>query len=198
MLAPLVDDSSAAYTRCDTAGQIASFLIRQDPGAPFVILDQACLVYVLQAEPLFLRGERAHGYIAQAIVQGPHRLLWPFVLERFADAPVDFVVYLDQASWTVFGTDVERGASGFPIRQEALIFHELSHLRQQFTKNGTPRFGDDGRPSLALARHTYECFDTEIRRYGPSTLGLAQISQDLTVGAATEHARRRRGKLRLA
>lgn len=190
-------DDSPAYARCDVATAIASYLIRGDATAPFVILDQARIAYLLQQEPLFLRGERAHAYIAQAIVQGPHRLLWPFVLGRFADSDVDFVVYLDQESWTAFGQDRERGASTFPIRQEALIFHELSHLRQTFTKNGTPRFGDDGRPTLALARHTYEFFDTEVRRYGPETLALTKAGQDLDAGALAERARRR-PQLRLA
>lgn len=188
------------YTLLEDARAIAAFLLVQDPQGRFPFATQARIAYVQQLEPLMLRGEPCDAYIATAKVQGAHRLLWPFLASRFGEPsrfPLDFLIYIDAAAWTRRGWPVEPGASGFPILREALIYHELCHLRQLFTSEGEPRFGEDGRPLLALTRHTYEFFQDEVLRYGPHTLGLSTLTEDLAAGTRTERHRERRGKLRI-
>lgn len=184
------------------AARIARYLIREDPDHPFVHVAQARIVYLLQQPTLMLHGEPVQAYIARATVQGPNHLLWAFLLatryapKREQPYPLDWIVYVDKAAWDRAAWRQERGASGFPIVREALIYHELTHLRQLETADGEPRFTEDGRPLLALRRHDYEFFDSEIRRYGPATLELVQAALSLAEGARTEHKRERRGKLR--
>jgi hypothetical protein len=181
------------------AAAIARFLIQEDGTFPF--LEQARLAYVLQQPALFLHGELCDAYITRATVQGPNRLFWQFLAAGYGQEelyPLDFLVYVDQAAWDRRAWLDETGASGYPIQREALIFHELSHLRQLETDEGEPRFHDDGRPMLALVRHTYECFSSELLRYGPATLGLDSIGTDFVAGAHVEKKRTRRGKLKLA
>lgn len=180
------------------AAAIARFLITEDPAAPFAFVQDARIAYLLQQPALFLHGEACDAYITRATVQGANRLLFAFLIADPERYPLDFLIYVDAAGWQRRTWVDELGPSGYPIQQEALIFHELSHLRQPLTDEGEPRFHDDGRPMLALVRHTYERFDSELRRYGPVTLGLEQLGADFVAGAAGEKARTRRGKLRLA
>lgn len=190
------------FTLLEDAAAIAAYLVRDDPAARFPFVVQARIGFVLQQPMLTLHGDPCDAYIARATVQGPHRLLWQVLAAQLTDPterwPVDFFVYVDAAAWARRGFEEEIGPSGFPILREALIYHELCHLRQLVTADGTPRFGDDGRAMLALTRHTYECFQDEIVRYGPTTLGLEQIALDVVDGAAREKVRRRRGQLRSA
>lgn len=187
------------FTRLDDARLIAEALILRDPEQRFPFLTQARIAYLLQQPALTLRGEACDAYIARASVQGAHRLLWQFLAATFAPFDrwtVDFVVYVDAAAWQRREWEQELGPTGFPIQREALIYHELCHLRHLQTGDGEPRFGEDGRPMLALTRHTYEFFAEEIRRYGPATLDLVQVGGDFTAGAEHERKRRRRGTLR--
>lgn len=196
---PFLPDS---YTLLEDARAIARFLLFDDVEQRFVLARQARIAYVLSQPGLFLKGCAADAYIAMSPVQGSHRGLWQFLAARFATLdtlfPLDFLIYFDAAAWTRRGWSEEVGRSGFPIQREALVYHELSHLRQLSTSEGEPRFHDDGREMLALRPHTYEFFDTEIHRYGPLTLGLEQVGPDYVQGAKEEKARTRRGKLRLA
>lgn len=183
------------------AAAIATFLIAEDQAQPFPFLADARIAYVLQQPALMLHGEACDAYITRATVQGSNRLLWSFLASCFGQPgrfELDFLIYIDAAGWQRRGWNEEPGVAGYPIEREALVFHELSHLIHAHTGEGEPRFDDEGRPVLALVRHTYERFDSEIRRYGPVTLGLEQLGADFVAGAAAEKARRRRGKLRLA
>lgn len=194
------------YTLSSDAAAIATYLIEQEGVFPF--LNRARVAYVLQQPALMLHGELADAYITRATVQGPNRLLFAFLVSNFGTPaareiqaekyPLDFLIYIDASAWARRAWNQESGMSGYPIEREALIFHELSHLRQLETDEGEPRFHDDGRPMLALVRHTYECFSAELLRYGPQTLSLEQVGTDYVAGAATEKARRKRGRLKLA
>lgn len=183
------------------AAAIARYLIHEDQARAFPFVAQARIAYVLQQPALFLHGEVCDAYITRATVQGPNRLLFAFLAATYGQPELfalDFLIYVDAAAWSRRTWLDERGASGYPIQQEALIFHELSHLRHLETTEGEPRFTDDGRPLLALTRHTYEFFQADLLRYGPATLGLEQVGRDYVAGAATETTRRKRGKLRIA
>lgn len=188
------------YTLLPDAALIARQLVLE-ADCPFPFAKDVPIVYLLQQPQLFLRGEPCDAYIAVPKVQGSNRLLWDFLVARFTDPKdrhqPDFLVYVDAAAWSLRGRSDEHGRSGFPLPQEALIYHELCHLRH-LQKDGAPRFHEDGRPMLALQRHTYEFFDLELRRYGPLTLGLDQVGSTFVAGAQAEKTRRRRGTLRLA
>lgn len=189
------------FTPLDEAARIARYLITEDPEQRFPFVARARIGYLLSQPALVLKGAPADAYIAVCMVQGANRLLWQFLASTFLDGaqrlPLDFLVYVDAAAWSR-RRGAERGRSGFPIEQEALIYHELCHLRQLSTSEGEPRYHEDGREMLALQPHTYEFFDTEIRRYGPLTLQLEQVGTDYVAGAKTEKTRRRRGQLRIA
>jgi hypothetical protein len=192
---PFLPDTFAPL---EDAQRIAEFLIRQDLEARFAHATQARIAFLLQQPALMLHGQPADAVITAATVQGFNRLLFTFLLSRFEPdgEALEFLVYVDAAGWERRGWNEEPGPSGFPIEREALIFHELCHLRQLETGEGEPRFHHDGRPMLGLVRHTYERFDTEIRRYGPRTLGLEQLAVDIAEGAKVEKARPRQRKLR--
>ncbi len=184
------------------AQAIARFLLTDDVEQRFPHVRAARLAFILQQPALTLHGQPCDAYIAGLPVQGAHRLLWPFLVATFAsetrESP-DFLIYVDQAAWDRRGWNPELGPSGFPIEREHLVYHELCHLRQLVTKDGEPRYHrDDGREMLALARHTYEFFDTELRRYGPLTTQLEQVGTDFVAGAKAEKARAGRGRLRVA
>lgn len=190
---------SDTFTLCDDARAIATFLTLQDAQGRFAFAAQARIAYVLQQPALLHRGEPADAVIAQAHVQGQHRAFFEFLSARFSDPllfAADFLIYIDAAAWSRRAWPLELGPSGFPILREALIFHELCHLRQLSTDDGEPRFSEDGRPLLALTHHTYEFFQDEVIRYGPKTLALEQVTRDLAAGRKTELHRERRGKLR--
>lgn len=186
------------FSELPTAAEIARYLIHEDQGRAFPFLEQARIGYLLQQPALMLHGQPCDAYITRATVQGANRLLFAFLVADPNYLALDFLVYVDAAAWQRRTWLLVQGASGFPIQQEALIFHELSHLRQLETDEGEPRFHDDGRPMLALVRHTYELFDTDLLRYGPATLELEQLGTDYVAGAAAEKARRKRGTLKLA
>lgn len=198
MLVPFLRDT---FSLCPDAAAIARFLILEDATAAFPFAAQARIAYVLQQPMLLLHGEPAQAYIATARVQGSNRLLWSFLAAQFGQPELfelDFVVYLDAAVWDMLGRDLEPGVSGYPVQREALIYHELCHLRHSHTGEGEPRFGEDGRPLLALTRHTYEFFQAEILRYGPVTLELDQVGLDFVEGAKRERTRKARLGLRRA
>lgn len=182
------------FSSLEDARPIAAALVLE-PDCPFAFAEDARIAYVLQQPQLLLHGQPADAYITQLKVQGSNRLLWEFLATQFlgadGEAP-DFLVYLDAVSWEMRGRDEERGVGGCPLRREALIYHELCHLRHLETPDGEPRFHADGRAMLALQRHTYEFFQEEIRRYGPATLRLDQVGLDYLAGAKEEKARRRR------
>lgn len=188
------------FTPCEDARQIADFLIRKDQEHRFVFAADARIAYLLQQPQLTLKGEPADAYIATAKVQGSHRLLFQFLTAQYQPQhyAFDFVVYFDAAAWDTRKRNLEPGASGYSIEREALVYHELCHLKHLHTADDEPRFSEDGRPMLALTRHTYEFFQDEIRRYGPTTLALEQVGADFVAGSKQESARRTRGRLKLA
>lgn len=191
------------FTLLDDARLIAHYLIFEDHEQLFSFVRQARIAFVLQQPALMLRGQPAAAYIGPCKVQGSNRLLFEFLVSRFAQLqppyPLDFLVFFDAAEWTRRGWNEELGASGFPIDREALVYHELCHLRQLVTSDDTPRTHDDGREMLAVARHDEELFHKELERYGPVTLRREQLGASYVIGAQAEKARKRKAtKLRIA
>lgn len=190
---PFFEDT---YTVCQDAHAILRYLV--DHEQQLAIARQARIACLLSQPALTLRGEPAAAVIAAMAVQGMHRLAWPFFASRACTSdlgsfdPLEFIIYIDAAEWDTRGREpVEVGASTFPILREALIFHELLHLRQLTTADGDPKYHQDGREMLALRSHTYECFQEEILKYGPTTLGLDQIALDVVAGHHAESERHR-------
>lgn len=191
------------FTLVPDADTLAHWLIFDDPRARFPFLTEARLAFVLSQPQLMLKGWPADGVIAQATVQGVHRLAWQFLLSAFAAQgalyPPDFVIYLDAAAWGRRAVEpAALGESGSPLGREVLVYHELSHVRQRLTEDGDPREGKDGRPLLALQPHTYEFFDQEVLDYGPVALGLEQAAVDLATGHRDAQTRAKRHGLKRA
>lgn len=175
------------------AAAIARFLIHEDAEARFQHVRDARIVYVVQQMTLTVRGQEADACIARATVQGQHRMLFDCLtsLTFAGGAEVEFIIYFDAAAWARRRENPETGPSGYPVEQEALVYHELCHLVQAETREGEPRFHRDGRIMLNLKDHDYERFDDEIRRYGPVTLGIEQLGTTFVEGAQAEKARHR-------
>ena len=114
---------------------------------------------------------------------------------------LEFIVYIDAVAWDLRAThSPELGrASGFPIQREALVFHELCHLRHSHTSDGEPRYHEDGRALLALQTHTCEFFASELRRlqaaHQRSRAGRHRLRHRRE---GREKTRRRRSKRRAA
>lgn len=90
------------------------------------------------------------------MAQGQFRDLFLMMLQRLVGALPEFVVVLDAGWWAEAG-EQERCA---------LIFHELSHVKQALDRFGAPRFDRDGNPVWTLVEHDITAFKAEVARFG--------------------------------
>ena len=103
-------------------------------------------------------GKRELGSVhtVKTMFQGQFKDLCLMMLERMMGYMPDYVVVVD-AQWWAQASDIER---------EALIYHELCHVKQAIDAFGGLKFDRDGLPVFEVIKHDIEAFDAEVRRYG--------------------------------
>jgi hypothetical protein len=167
-------------TRADEAAAIADRLRQTVPGLHH--LASCRIAWLAMPPPVMLRGWPCRACIAEPRVRGPLRVVFETLLDRWIGEewdgqPPDYLVLVDRQAWAELGA-AEDGA----LRQERLVYHELSHVRQLEDKYGAPVFADDGRPRWRLAPHDTEVFDEEVRRYGVTICELDALEAALEDG----------------
>lgn len=102
------------------------------------------------------RRELGSVHTVKTMFQGQFKDLCMQMLERMMGYLPDYVVVVD-GEWWRQASDLER---------EALIWHELCHVKQAIDAFGALKFDRDGLPVFEVVRHDVEAFDSEVRRYG--------------------------------
>lgn len=92
----------------------------------------------------------------QHMGQGAFKDLFEQLLLGMLGHLPDFVVVINAQWWEQAG----------PMEREALVFHELCHVRQKVDKYGSPRFDKDGLPVYGCQGHDIEEFHAVVARYG--------------------------------
>ena len=93
---------------------------------------------------------------AKYMAQGGFKELFTQLLAGMLGFSPQFVMVLDKQFWQQ-ASDLE---------QEALVWHELSHVKHKQDKYGSPKFGLDGAPSYGIQDHDVSAFKSEVARYG--------------------------------
>jgi hypothetical protein len=121
--------------------------------------------FLLRVGPKVKAGRRVLGQCALPVVQGEFRDLFQQLLAQWFGRLPMFLIILDQEFWT----------EASPREREALLFHELSHVKQSLDKNGDPAFDKDGNPKFGLVEHDITAFNAEVARYGAWHSGIADF-----------------------
>lgn len=95
-------------------------------------------------------------HVVKSMFQGAFKDLGLQLLADMLGTLPQFLVVLD-AQWWAQAAQQDR---------EALVWHELCHVRQSLDKFGAPRFDRDGLPVFGLVPHDVEAFESEVVRYG--------------------------------
>jgi hypothetical protein len=120
----------------------------------------------MRAAPKFKGGMVVLGMVHEPRVQGQLRDLFEQMLVHTFGFMPRFIITLSAEFW--------RDAT--PVQREALVWHELSHIRQAVDKNGEPRFDKEtGEPVLALVEHDVAEFISTVERYGAWNEGLRHL-----------------------
>lgn len=101
-------------------------------------------------------------HAVKTMFQGQFKDLGLQLLERMLGYLPEFLVIVD-GTWWAQASDTER---------EALIFHELSHVKQAEDAFGAPKFDRDGNPVFRLVEHDITAFNAEVVRYGAWNDGI--------------------------
>lgn len=114
-------------------------------------------LWLMRASPATMGGREVIGMVHEVDVKGRLRdLFFQLLVKQYGFMP-DFIVTMSAEWW--------REAT--PLQREALVHHELAHVRQALDKNGEPRVNKQtGEPILALVAHDLEEFQSTVERYG--------------------------------
>jgi hypothetical protein len=102
-------------------------------------------------------GRQVLAMVHEPQVQGRLRELFEHLLIKQYGFLPDYVVTVD-AQWWADATDLQR---------EALVHHELMHVRQALDRHGEPRINRlTGEPIYMLVAHDIEEFNKTVERFG--------------------------------
>lgn len=121
--------------------------------------------WLMRADPKDKGGKRELGSVhaVKTMAQGGFKDLFLQLLERMLGTLPEFLIVIDAEFWAE-ATDTQR---------EALVWHELAHVRQALDRYGAPRFDRDGLPVFAIFEHDITAFNSEVERYGAWTADIA-------------------------
>lgn len=156
------DDHPAAY---------AARLI-DDPEHVHIKDHEVKIEYLLDTGIETKGGKRVLGAVVVPMVQGRLRRLFDQILAEWLDVVgvgVDYLIIIDDDFWRD-ASDRER---------EALIWHELSHIKQDVDAFGSPKFNQEGKAVMRLVEHDVAAFHSEVERYGAWSPDLATFAEKL-------------------
>ncbi len=155
------DDEIVALYRAPEAGaahpaEIAARLVVDEEHEHLADADVVSIAYLMRHAPLDRGGKRVLGAVHVPGVQGKLSDLFDQLLVDMLGSMPDFLVILD-AEWWAEASERER---------EALLWHELAHIKPAVDKFGAPRLDRDGVPVMRLVEHDVAAFRSEVARYG--------------------------------
>lgn len=123
--------------------------------------------WLMRADPKIRAGKVTLGSVhdTKTMAQGAFKDLFTMMLERLLGFVPQYVVVLDANFWSE-ASDTQR---------EALVWHELAHVRHGVDQYGAPRYDRDGKPVYELVSHDIEAFRSEVARYGAWTPAIEEF-----------------------
>lgn len=143
---------------------IAARLMR-DPHHVHLLDNEVSFGWLMRCDAKDKGGKRELGSVhaVKTMFQGGFKDLGLQLLAGMLGELPQFLVVLDLAWW--------RQAT--PLQREALVWHELCHVRQAVDKFGAPKFDRDGLPVFGLVEHDITAFESEVQRFGAWTADIA-------------------------
>jgi len=112
--------------------------------------------YLFRHDVKMSGGKMVLGSVHQPSCQGAMRPLFEWMIERLFGYLPDYLI-LDRDFWSSVTAQT----------REALVHHELMHIRQKLDEYGEPRFNNQtGEPIYHLVAHDIEEFNETAKRYG--------------------------------
>ena len=154
------DDNPDAYSLpgADThPADIAARMMQLPEHAPLAE-HEVRFGYLMRTTPKEKGGKTELGSVhaVKTMFQGGFKDLGMQLLEKLLGGPVDYLMVINGPWWDQVA----------PIDREALIYHELCHIKQATDQFGAPKFDKDGYPVWSLVGHDLEEFNAVVARYG--------------------------------
>lgn len=130
-----------------------------------LVENEITIEYLMAADGVHRAGKQVIGAVHLPTVQGRLKSLFEMLLGDFFGELPDFLMVIDLAWW-------EEASA---IDREALIWHELCHVRQEIDQYGAFKFDQDGNPKYGLREHDVTSFNSEVARYGAWSPDLQQF-----------------------
>lgn len=112
--------------------------------------------FLMREQPIYKAGKFTLGAVHLPTVQGKLKDLFDQMLATWFGEIPDFLIILDAGFW----------AESNDFQREALIYHEMCHVKQETNEFGDGRFDADGNPKYGLVTHDLEAFNAEVAKYG--------------------------------
>jgi hypothetical protein len=132
--------------------------------------------WLFKTEPKSKGGRMIAGMVHEPKVQGHLKDLFEMLVEQFFGEMPAFIITLDIENWQA-SSDRQR---------EALIWHELAHIKQDVDQYDAPKFSKDGLPVYRLVEHDVTAFVSEVERYGAWTSDIQSMVNAANNRPATE------------
>lgn len=154
------DDTGPAYAVPDTQAHpsdIAARVLRMPEHLPLHEHDVQ-FGWLMRGVPKEKGGKTELGSVhdVKTMFQGAFKDFGLQLLEGMLGYLPQYVVVINGPWW-------EQASA---MEREALVFHELSHVKQAVDKFGALRFNRDGNPVFRIVGHDIEAFGVEVQRYG--------------------------------
>lgn len=131
--------------------------LMNDPEHAHLRENEIRLDYLFRGEPKIKGGRMVLGSVHEPSCQGEMRPLFEWMLERLLGRLPDYLIILDRGFWT----------SVTPQTRDALLFHELCHIKQKVDEYGAPKFNKQtGLPMYGLVGHDIEEFRAVVAKFG--------------------------------
>ena len=135
---------------------IAERLMNHDEHAHLSV-NEIKIEYLFRGDAKLKGGKQVLGSVHLPSCQGEMRGLFEWMLGRLFGYLPHFLCIIDQAWWEQAG----------PRDREALLWHELCHVKQDVDQYGALRFNrQTGEPIYKLVEHDVAAFRSEVERYG--------------------------------
>lgn len=130
-----------------------------------ILENELRIEYLMACDGVIKGGKQVIGAVHLPTVQGRLKGLFEMMLAQFFGAMPDFLMVIDLPWWEQAS---ERD-------REALVWHELCHIKQETDKLGEPKFDRDGNPVFGLVEHDVAAFHSEVARYGAWSPDLEEV-----------------------
>lgn len=137
-----------------------------DPEHKHLRENEIRIEYLFRHESKMKGGRVVLGSVHEPSCQGEMRPLFEWMLGRLFGYLPDYVIILDKGFW-----DSVTGQT-----KDALIFHELCHIKQKLDEYGAPKFNSrTGEAIYGLVAHDLEEFNAVVARYGQWSPDIADF-----------------------